>query len=110
VVFQVLDILSQAPDSYIAIMAYRDHADGANGSIGVSQTEMDYATTHTPKVGIWVGMETGDVQPASITFHGKTNADLEKAIGEVNAAFLTNASYRGVAIHHWGSYPELTKR
>jgi hypothetical protein len=110
VVFHVLDILSQLPDSYIAIMAYRDHADGANGSIGVSQTEMDYANAHTPEVGIWVGMETGDVQPASITFHGKTNANLEKAISEVNAAFQSSASYRGVAIHHWGSYPELAKR
>jgi hypothetical protein len=110
VVFHVLDILSQVADSYIAIMAYRDHADGANGSIGVSQTEMDYANAHTPKVGIWVGMETGDVQPASITFHGKTNADLEKAIDEVNAAYQSSASYRGIAIHHWGSYQELVKR
>jgi len=109
-VFQVLDILSQVPDSYIAIMAYRDHAEGSNGSIGVSQTEMNYANAHTPKVGIWVGMETGDVQPASITFHGKTNADLEKAISEVNSAFASSASYRGVAIHHWGSYRELIKR
>jgi hypothetical protein len=109
-VFQVLDILSQLPHSYIAIMAYRDHADGSNGSIGVSQTEMDYADAHTPKVGIWVGMETGDVQPASITFHGKTNAEFEKAIGEVNDAFKSSPSYRGTAIHHWGSYQELVKR
>jgi len=108
-VFHVLDILSAVPDSYIAIMAYRDHADGANGSIGVSQTEMDYADAHTPQVGIWVGMETGDVQPASITFHGKTNADFEQAISEVNAAFQSKPSYRGVAIHHWGSYQELVK-
>jgi hypothetical protein len=55
-------------------------------------------------------IEIMPTEPASITFHGKTNADLEKAIGEVNAAFLTSASYRGVAIYHWGSYPELTKR
>lgn len=109
-VFQVLDILSQVPDSYIAIMAYRDHADGSNGSIGVSQTEMDYANAHTPKVGIWIGLETGDVQPASITFYGKTNAVLERVIGEVNDAFKSSASYRGVTIHHWRSYQELVTR
>jgi hypothetical protein len=110
VVFSVMDILSALPQSYIAIMAYRDHAAGSNGSIEVSQAEMDYADTHTPKVGVWVGMETGNVQPASITFYGKTNADLEKAIGDVNTAFRSDAGYRGVAIHHWGSYSELLQR
>lgn len=109
-VFQVLDILSQVPNSYIAIMAYRDKAEGANGSIGVSQKEMDYASAHTPKVGIWVGLETGKVEPASISFFGKTNAELEKSIDEIDEEFTANTPFRGVAIHHWGSYQELVKQ
>jgi len=109
-VFHVMEILSSLPQSYIAIMAYRDHASGSNGSIEVSQTEMDYAAAHTPKVGIWVGLETGKVEPASITFYGKTNADLEKAITEVNAAFHSCPNFRGAAIHHWASYREFVKR
>jgi len=109
-VFHVMEMLSALPQSYIAIMAYRDHASGSNGSIEVSQKEMDYAAAHKLNVGIWVGMETGNVQPASITFYNKTNTDLERALGEVDAAFHSVPNFRGTAIHHWKSYRELLGR
>lgn len=109
VVFSVMDILSMLPRSYIAIMAYRDHATGSNGSIGVSQAEIDYAVAHDSNTGIWVGVETGDVQPASITFFGKPNEDLENSLREINAAFHAIPNYCGVAIHHWESYRKLVQ-
>jgi hypothetical protein len=110
--FQALDTLETLPRAYVALMAYRDKADGDNGSIAVVRDEINYATQHTPGVKIVVGQETGAVKgdPPSITFYEEGEGALETALAQINAAYAASPVYGGVAIHHLGSYRDLIAR
>ncbi len=106
VTFQLMDILNTLPSSYVAIMAYRDKALGANGTIEISRGEVDYATKSAPNVKVWIGQETLDVKgdPPSITFWQEGENTLNAALGQIQDAYKDKAVVAGLAIHHWGSY------
>jgi hypothetical protein len=107
--FHVLELLSQTPNAYITIMAYRDKADG---TISAVRDEVEYAAKNTPIVKIRVGQETGAVKndPTSITFYEEGEGALEDALAKINDAYATSPVYGGVDIHHWVSYEDLIKR
>ena len=109
VAFHLMDILQTLPSSYVAIMAYRDHALGVNGTVDISRSEVDYATRKTPKVQVWIGQETLNVSgdPPSITFYQEGENALEQALGEIQTAYQAKPVVAGVAIHHWGSYRDM---
>lgn len=108
----LMDILNGIPDSYIAIMAYRDSTQGPNGSIALSSDEAHYAAQNAPRVRVWIGQETLDVKgdPPSITFWQEDVGELEKAIAQIRQHFKESPAVAGVAIHHWESYRQLTER
>jgi hypothetical protein len=110
--FHLMDILNLLPNSYVAIMAYRDSAPGDNGSIGVSKAEVDYASQNAPNVHVWIGQETLDVKgdPPSITFWQEGEEALETALGQIKEHYKSNPVVGGVAIHHWVSYTALSER
>lgn len=110
--FHALEILKPLPHSYVALMAYRDKAEGDNGTIGVVKGEMEYAARNTPGVLIVVGQETGAVKtdPASITFYEEGEGPLETAVGQIDTAYAASPVYGGVAIHHLDSYRDLIAR
>lgn len=90
----------------VTIMAYRNFADGPDGTIQLVSLEMDYGD----KVGkrVTVGQETQeDLFPAYVTFGGTSCAALEGELKKVEAAFAKRPSYNGVAIHHYESYRQL---
>lgn len=109
VAFHLLDILNTLPSSYIAIMAYRDHALGPNGTIEISQGEINYVTEHAPRVKVWIGQETLDPtgDPPSISFYHVGENGLETALGQIQDAFKDKPALQGLAIHHWDSYRVL---
>ena len=110
--FHLMDILNALPASYIAIMAYRDRAEGPNGSIALTEGEARYATQKAPRVRVWIGQETLDVKgdPPSITFWQEGASELEKAIAQIGSHYAATPAVAGVAIHHWESYRLLTER
>jgi hypothetical protein len=100
--FHLLNILRDAPASHIAIMAYRDFVSGPGGTLDVSEGELQFASAHAPSVRVWIGQETGDFEPAYITFHQEGPAALDAAMRELSdtlAAHPATASVAGVAIH-----------
>jgi hypothetical protein len=110
--FHVLEILKSLPQAYVALMAYRDKADGDGGSVAVVRGEIEYAAQHAPNVKIVVGQETGAVKgdPPSITFYEEGEGALETALVHINAAYGASPVYGGVAIHHLDSYRDLIAR
>jgi hypothetical protein len=101
--YHILDMVDQ-----IAIMDYRNFAEGDNGSVLLAKNEISYADSAGKKV--YIGQETGkNLEPAYITFGG-TNIDyMEKEIKKLVNAYINYKSFAGIAIHHYVSYKRLLK-
>lgn len=107
----LLNILSET-NSYLVIMAYRNFAQGNNGSVEISEDAVDLAeqsvqTANNKDFKIYIGMETVDVSPRHITFYGKTKVDVHNAATEITDQFKDKNVYAGIAIHTLTAYREL---
>jgi hypothetical protein len=89
----------------IVVMAYRDHAEGVDGIIGLSSTEAALAASMGRRFVI--GVETGLVGLNKVTFAEEGEATMERELLLVEAAFGSNPGFAGFAIHHYGSYRTL---
>lgn len=89
----------------IAVMAYRDTAQGPNGIIALAGYEVAAATA-AGKSAI-IGVETAPNSLDYVTFFEEGNAVMETVLAEVSAHWVSSAGYWGNAIHHYGSYVSL---
>ncbi len=104
----LLSILNQTPNSYIAIMAYRNTTAGENGSIALANRIISYSSHNTPNVSMIVGIETSQVEnEPNISFFGGSKQAVIEAALEITSAFSTIPSFKGVAIHHLSSFKAL---
>ncbi|GLX02394.1 hypothetical protein [Microtetraspora sp. NBRC 16547] len=96
---------------YIAIMDYRDQADGSAGIIAQAEGEIAYAERIGKPLSVVVGVETLDIatsgDPSSITFREEGRDAMEVELVKVYKAFSGSAAFAGVALHHYDSYREL---
>ncbi|WP_219507345.1 Ig-like domain-containing protein [Nonomuraea ceibae] len=96
---------------YIAIMDYRDTADGSAGIIAQAAGELAYAERIGKPLSVVVGVETLDIatsgDPSSITFREEGRDALEAELAKVYTAFSASPAFAGVALHHYDSYREL---
>ncbi|SEL86447.1 hypothetical protein [Nonomuraea pusilla] len=96
---------------YIAIMDYRDQADGGAGIIAQAAGELAYAEQAGKPLSVVVGVETLDIatsgDPSSITFREEGRDALEAELAKVYAAFSGSPAFAGVALHHYDSYRDL---
>lgn len=90
---------------YVALMAYRDKAEGRDGIIAHSRNEVDAAGPIGRKV--IVGVETDETSLDKLTFLEEGRRALDEAIGRVGEEFRDDDGYAGVAIHHLRSYLAL---
>ncbi|PRA81407.1 Ig-like domain-containing protein [Microbacterium sp. MYb66] len=90
---------------YIAIMDYRDTADGSAGIIAQAQHEIDYANQIGKPNSVVVGIETKDLSgtgdPETVTFWEEGRTYLEGELDKTYAAFQDDASFGGIAMHHY---------
>ncbi len=97
----------------IGIMAYRNRATGPNSVFALSRGELAAADCEGA-TGVFIGVETklpdGGGVPETVTFGHLTRADLDNALQEVEAAASTHPSFRGMAIHHYGTFRDLTEK
>ncbi len=103
----LLDMLNTRKDTYMAIMDYRNVADGIDGSIAHARGEMEYAAAFAPNVSIFIGQEITDVLPAKVTFHGKGKEALKTELKKITKAFGRQAVFGGFAIHTLERYVEF---
>ncbi|QNP41864.1 hypothetical protein [Lysobacter solisilvae (ex Woo and Kim 2020)] len=89
---------------YLALMDYRDHADGRDGIVAHAAKEMDYAQ----RIGktVVIGLELGPSEPKKVTFHHRSEADLRREMAATEAAYAQSKAFAGFALHHYRSYRE----
>ncbi|MBI4313409.1 MAG: hypothetical protein HY594_01190 [Candidatus Omnitrophica bacterium] len=90
----------------LTVMAYRNYADGADGTIAISRNEID--TAEQAGKSVFVGQETQpDLFPAYITFGGTSKDYFLGEIAKVVRAFQSKKSFGGIAVHHYETYEKL---
>jgi hypothetical protein len=89
----------------IIIMAYRDHALGVDGIIEHSATEADMAAALGKQ--FTVGVETGFTDLDKVSFAEEGKAAMEAELSLIESTYGGASGYRGIAIHHYGSYAAM---
>ena len=90
----------------VAVMAYRDTAEGVNGIVTLSTYEVSLGSSLGKEVTI--GVETApDPTYEHITFYEEGEAAMETELAEVASAFVGELGFWGHAIHHFRSYQSL---
>jgi len=101
----LLNVLERRPGSTILVMAYRNFSQGADGSIDISQNEIQIANKYHTKV--IVAQETGEILPPYITFYNTSLSALNTHIKNIEEKFASEKSYNGIAIHYINALMEL---
>ncbi len=92
---------------YVAIMDYRNAAEGPDGILSHAQDELDYADRMNKKV--MIGVETLETTPVKITFFGKDNKYFEAQLALAESAMIRHRSFGGFVVHHLRSYRILVE-
>lgn len=87
---------------YVALMDYRDHAEGRDGIIEHARSEMAYAARRGRRLVI--GVEVAPAEPRKVSFDHLREADLERALAATAQAYGANPAFGGFVIHHLGAY------
>lgn len=95
----------------VTIMAYRNNAQGGDGTIALAAPEMAAALSLGKPARI--GQETNYLgpDPASVkqTFHGKTRAEMETQLALIQSTYSGDSSYAGLAIHDYTGYAAMRR-
>lgn len=84
----------------VAIMAYRNSAEGSNGIIELSQNEVQYAKEIEKKVT--VGVETKEITSYDhISFYSLGEKTLQNELSKVHDYFKSSSGYNGIAVHSY---------
>lgn len=90
----------------ITIMAYRDKAEGNNGIIELSRSEIEYAATVNKKVSI--GIETTKSSEGDhLSFFNMNETKMNEQLSIVEKEFSTAASFNRISIHSIDGWREL---
>ncbi|KQY49425.1 hypothetical protein ASD14_15090 [Lysobacter sp. Root494] len=93
---------------YVALMDYRDHADGRDGIIAHAAKEMAYAEEIGKQVVI--GLELTPNELKKVTFHHRHEADLEREMAATEEAYGKSRAFAGFALHHYRGYREWAEK
>jgi hypothetical protein len=104
----LLNILHDT-NSYLALMAYRDHAEGKNGAIEHTKNDLALADKQTGKVKLYVGLET-EKNEKGVTFYKEDIKDFYTATEQISQAFSNSKSFGGIAVHTLPGYKKLNDR
>jgi len=87
---------------YVALMDYRDRADGGDGIIAHAAKEIAYAERAGKQVVI--GLELTPNELRKVTFNHRSEADLARETETTQAAYGRSKAFGGFAFHHYRSY------
>lgn len=105
--YHLLDALNMLPNTNVVVMAYRNAANGNDGVITHSRTEIDYAQAKAPNVKVLIGQEVNDVEPAKITYFDKSLTELSSQVSIVEDAFKDSGVLGGVAINDLAGFEAM---
>ncbi len=107
--YHLVDTINKLDKSNIVVMAYRNAANGNDGTIFHSRTEVEYASTKAPNVKVLIGQEVNDVQPSKITYYSKPISELSSEVTIINEVFKNSSSYGGIAINDLNGLQQMDK-
>ena len=86
----------------VALMDYRDHAEGGDGIVSHARDELDYGA----KVGkpVVIGVETMPNAIRKVSFHHLREGDMERELAATARAVAGARGFGGFAIHHYAAY------
>ncbi|MCS0633316.1 hypothetical protein NX786_28660 [Telluria mixta] len=86
----------------VALMDYRDHAEGGDGIVSHARDELDYAA----RIGkpVVIGVETMPNAIRKVSFHHLREGDMERELAETARAVAGLPGFGGFAIHHYAAY------
>ncbi len=84
---------------YVALMDYRDKAEGTDSILSHAASEITYANRVNKKVVI--GLETTKNEINKVTFYEEGPKHMEQEIKKVTAALSKEPSFDGYALHHY---------
>lgn len=87
---------------YVALMDYRDHAEGRDGLVRLAQGEMDYATSRGR--GVVIGVEVTPNEIRKVSFNHLSEKQMERELRLTRNAFHRQSAFAGFAIHHFRGY------
>lgn len=93
---------------YVALMDYRDKAEGSDSIVSLASSEIAYANRVGKKVVI--GLETTKNELDKVTFYEEGPKVMEREIGKVANAFAKDPSFAGFALHHYGEWRKWLQR
>ena len=92
---------------YVAIMDYRNVAEGSDSIVSLALDELDYADRINKKV--MIGIETLKTTPEKVTFFGKGGIYFEEQLALAESAMTQHQSFGGFVVHHLKSYRLLVE-
>lgn len=98
----LLKILEPVNGSELVVMAYRNFAEGKNGTIDIVNKEFSEASKY--KVNVVIAQEMGNYEPLSITFYGMRKDAVLRELEKIVLRFGSNQNFGGLAVHHLKSY------
>jgi hypothetical protein len=87
---------------YVALMDYRNRAEGRDSILSHAEDEMAYADRIGKRVVI--GLEFNPGEPAKLSFHGMDEAAFEREAAKVEAAYAKRPAFAGFVFHHYEGY------
>jgi hypothetical protein len=87
---------------YVALMDYRDHADGGDGLVSHAMDELAYGES----IGrpVLIGIETMPNEIKKVSFHHLREADLERELAATSRSVGGMRSFGGYVVHHYAAY------
>jgi len=90
----------------VTVMAYRNFAEGEDGTVHLVSLEINYAD----RIGkpVVIGQETQEnLYPPYVTFGGTSCDALHREMDKIEGVFGKRPSFGGFALHHYDSYRKL---
>jgi hypothetical protein len=87
---------------YVALMDYRDHAEGGDGLVSHAMDELRYGEA----IGrpVLIGIETSPNELRKVSFHHLGEADLERELAATSRSVGKMRAFGGYVIHHYAAY------
>jgi hypothetical protein len=93
----------------VGIMSYRNTAEGRNGIIRLVENTIAHADGGT-RGRAFVGVKMADIGPRNETFHGRTEAEMTRALESVEKAYAGHRGFAGLAYFHYAAYREMAAK
>ena len=93
---------------HVAVMSYRDTAEGPNGIISLVARTISSADEARGRV--FVGVKMADIGPRHESFHGRTEQEMNTELQKVDTAFRAHRGYAGLAYFMYSAFKEMARQ